>query len=132
MSKILIIEDELDTVKVVTKRLADRGFEVIFANEGYQGIELARKEKPDLIILDLMLPGIDGYRICGLIKKDIRLAKIPILIFTAKAQENEIKMVEEAGADAYLNKPFEPQTLLAKVEELLRKNRNNGEKGQKS
>ena len=72
-----------------------------------------------MIILDLMLPKIDGYKVCGLLKKDARYAKISILMFTARAQEEDRKVGEEVGANAYLTKPFEPQALLAKIQELL-------------
>lgn len=120
MSKILVIEDEPDTVKVIEKRLSDHGFKVIVSYDGYRGIELARKEKPDLIILDLMLPAIDGHKVCGLLKKDKRFTDTPIIIFTAKAQEEDMRLAREVGADAYISKPFQLSELLAKVEELLR------------
>ena len=83
-------------------------------------VEKAKKEKPDLIILDLMLPKMDGYKVCGLLKADARYNKIPIIMFTARAQESDAKMGADVGADGYITKPFEPQALMAKIEELLR------------
>ena len=79
------------------------------------------QEKPDLIILDLMLPKMDGYKVCGLLKNDARYARIPIILFTARAQEENVKMAEEVGADAYIMKPFEAQTLLGKIDELIKR-----------
>ncbi|MBU1854025.1 MAG: response regulator [Candidatus Omnitrophica bacterium] len=119
MKKILLIEDEPDTIKVVEKRLTDHGFRVVVANDGRKGFELARLERPDLIILDLMLPKIDGHRVCGLLKRDMRFNKVPIIIFTAKAQRRDEELAQELGADAYINKPFEASVLISKIEELL-------------
>lgn len=119
--RILIVEDEAELVEMITMRLAASGYEVISASDGQEGLEKAKKEKPDLLILDLMLPKMDGYKVCGLLKKDTKYAQIPVIIFTARAQEEDKKLAEEMGADAYITKPFEPQLLLAKIEELLKK-----------
>lgn len=118
--KILLIEDEKDMVYAVTLQLESSGYKIITALDGQEGLKRARMEKPDLIILDLMLPKMDGYKVCGLLKADIRYNKIPIIMFTARAQESDKKMGEEAGADAYITKPFDPQALLTKIEELLK------------
>lgn len=88
--------------------------------KGLEGLEKVKKEKPDLVILDLMLPKMDGYKVCGLLKADKRYNKIPIIMFTAKAQEEDMKLGKEVGADAYITKPFEPQVLLKKIKELLK------------
>ena len=117
--KILVVDDEPSIVKMLEARLKGWGYEVLTAIEGTTGLEKARKDKPDLIILDLMLPGMDGYQICALLKKDSRYSKIPIILFTARAQQTDITLGEEAGADAYVTKPFEPQVLLGKIKELL-------------
>ena len=117
--KVLVIDDEPNIVKVVATRLKANNYEVITAFDGQEGLEVARREKPDLIILDLMLPKMDGYKVCGLLKSDARFAKIPIIMFTARAQEEDIKLGEEVGADAYITKPFNAQTLLSKIRELL-------------
>lgn len=117
--KILIVDDEPDIVLMVGTRLKANGYEIVSANDGQAGYETAQKEKPDLIILDLMLPKMDGYKVCGLLKRDYRFAKIPILMFTAKAQQEDMQLAKEMGADAYLVKPFKPEELLAKVKELL-------------
>ncbi|MFH1269839.1 MAG: response regulator [Candidatus Omnitrophota bacterium] len=118
--KILIVDDEKVLVETVTLRLEASGYEVIFAYDGFEGLEKAKKEKPDLIILDLMLPRMDGYKVCGLLKVDTRYKKIPIIMFTARAQESDKKMGKEVGADAYITKPFEPRELLEKINELIK------------
>ncbi len=118
--RILIVDDEEGMVKLVKMYLEHHRYEVITANDGQEGLEKAKTEKPDLIVLDLMLPRINGYKVCGLLKKDARYAKIPVVMFTAKAQEKDIKLGQEVGADAYITKPFEPEVLLSKIKELLK------------
>ncbi len=118
--KILLIEDEKDMVYAVTLQLESCGYEIISAFDGHEGLKTARKEKPDLIILDLMLPKMDGYKVCGLLKADARYSNIPVIMFTARAQESDKKTGEEVGADAYITKPFDHQALLAKIKELLK------------
>ncbi len=117
--RILVVDDEEDIVKLVKMYLEHHRYEVIIANDGQEGLEKAKTEQPDLIILDLMLPKISGYKVCGLLKKDTRYAKTPIILFTAKAREEDIKLGQEVGADAYITKPFEPEFLLVKIKELL-------------
>ena len=118
--KILVVDDEKDIASVVALRLQASGYEVICAFDGEEALEKARKENPSLIILDLMLPKIDGYKVCGLLKKDARFSRIPIIIFSAKAQEVDMRMGQEAGADAYITKPFEGQVVISKIKELLK------------
>ncbi len=118
--KILIVDDEKDLIEALSFRLNTAGYDVISASDGQDALEKAKKEKPDLIVLDLMLPKMDGYKVCGLLKKDTRYTRIPIILFTAKAQEEGRKTGEEVGADAYITKPFEPKVLLAKIGELLK------------
>lgn len=118
-AKLLIVDDEKDLVETLTFRLEANDYEVIKAFDGQDGLDKAKKEKPDLIILDLMLPKMDGYKVCGLLKADARYSKVPIILFTARAQESDKKMGEDVGANAYITKPFEPQVLLGKIKELL-------------
>jgi DNA-binding response OmpR family regulator len=119
--KILLVDDEKDLVRSVSFRLEDAGYEVVVAWDGQEALDKAKKEAPDLIILDLMLPKMNGYKVCGLLKADSRYNRIPIIMFTARAQEADRRMSEEVGADAYVTKPFEPEILFAKIEELLAK-----------
>jgi DNA-binding response OmpR family regulator len=118
--RILVVDDEEDIRTPVKFRLTALGYEVSVAVDGQEGLDKAKKEHPDLIILDLMLPKIDGYRVCGLLKADTRFSKIPIILFTARVQEDDKAMSKEAGADAYITKPFNPEVLVAKIKELLK------------
>lgn len=117
--KILIVDDETQLVELLQIRLEANNYEVITAYDGLEGFEKAKKEKPDLIILDLMLPKMDGYRVCGLLKGDMRYKNIPIIMFTARAQADDKKMGFDLGAEGYITKPFDPKELLAKISELL-------------
>lgn len=117
--KILLVDDEQDMVYAVKMQLEAGGFRVLTAQDGQEGLDKARKENPDLIILDLMLPRIDGYKVCRMLKFDEKYKKIPVIIYTARAQEADEKLGYEVGADAYLTKPFDPKKLLAKINELL-------------
>jgi len=118
---ILIIDDEPDTIYAVEMQLSASKYNVIKAFDGEEGLKKARNENPDLIILDLMLPKLDGYKVCRLLKFDEKYQKIPIIIYTARGQEEDRNLGIEVGSDAYLVKPFEPPVLLAKIEELLKK-----------
>ncbi len=117
--KILLVEDEPQLVDMLKLRLEANNYEVAIAYDGKQALEKAQTEQPDLIILDLLLPKLDGYTVCGLLKKDARHAHIPIVVLTARAQEADIKMGKEVGADEYITKPFEPKVLLEKINNLL-------------
>jgi DNA-binding response OmpR family regulator len=117
--RILLIEDEFDMVYALVIQLEAVGYEVLVARDGQAGLDVARKEKPDLIILDLMLPKVDGFKVCRMLKFDKKYMKIPIIIFTAKIQEQDKKLGKEVCADAYITKPFDAQVLLDKISELL-------------
>jgi len=119
--RILVVDDEKDLVEEMKLNLEENGFEVLTAYQGDEGLQVARRERPDLILLDLMLPKIDGYRVCALLKSDSRYADIPIILFTARAHEEDRKLGEEAGANAYLTKPYDSSVLLAKIRELIEK-----------
>ena len=116
---ILLVDDEPDLVELVSQRLQATGYDVMTACDGQQALDQVKKKRPDLIILDLMLPKLDGYKVCRLLKFDERYKRIPILIFTARAQEEDIKLATECGADEYLTKPFEAKILLEKLKGLL-------------
>lgn len=117
--RILVVEDEPDMVGMIKMRLEAAGYETKEALDGQEGLALAREEEPDLIILDLMLPKLDGYKLCRMLKFDEKYRHIPIIMFTAKAQEGDIKLGKEVGVNAYITKPFESQVLLSKIKELL-------------
>ncbi len=117
--RILMVEDETQLVEMVRLRLETNNYEILTAYDGMEALEKVKKERPDLIILDLMLPKIDGYKVCSLLKTDPKYNKIPIIILTARAQKEEIDLGKDLGADAYITKPFESEFLLEKIKELL-------------
>ena len=118
--KILMVEDEADFMEFLKMRLEANGYEIITAVDGKEGFEKARSEKPDLILLDLMLPKVDGYWVCNFLKHDSRFSNIPVIILTAKSGEENVKLAKDCGADEYVQKPFEIADLLAKISGLLK------------
>jgi len=118
--KILLVDDEEDMVFAVKMQLEANDFEVLTAEDGQQALLKARQEQPDLIILDVMLPKIDGYKVCRMLKFDSKYKAIPIILFTSKIQKEDEKIGFEVGADAYITKPFEPEVLLKKIKELMK------------
>ena len=119
--KILIIEDELDIVKMLDYNLKKEGFRILSSNDGEDALDLASKEHPDLILLDLMLPGIDGLEVCRALKKEPNTLAIPIIMLTAKSQETDKIVGLELGADDYVTKPFSPRELIARIRAVLRR-----------
>ncbi|MCX5700523.1 MAG: response regulator [Candidatus Omnitrophica bacterium] len=117
--KVLIVDDSPTVVEIMKASLGPEGYGIIVAADGQEGLEKARKEKPDLIILDLMLPKLDGYKVCRMLKFDEKYKYIPIIMLTGRGQESDKKLGGEVGADAYITKPFEPAALLAKIKELI-------------
>lgn len=120
-AKVLIVDDESELVEMLSLRLEANNYQAISASDGQEGLDKARVENPDLIILDVMLPKIDGYKVCRMLKFDDKYKHIPVILFTARAQASDIKLGADVGADAYIAKPFEPDILLAKVVQLLKK-----------
>ena len=117
--KILVVEDEPDFSKAIRILLEANGFDVVSAFSGKEGLAMAKNVSPDLIILDVMLPEIDGYKICRLLKFDERYKKIPIVMLTARAQEEDKILGKQTGADLYLVKSERPELLLEKIRLLL-------------
>jgi len=118
--RILLVDDETALVDLMKIRLEANGYDVLTAGDGQLALDKARADIPDLIILDLMLPKIDGYQVCRQLKSDEKYKHIPVLMFSARAQEADKKNGEEAGADGYIVKPFDPPALLSKIKELLK------------
>jgi len=121
MQRILIVEDEQDIADLIGFNLQRAGFDVLKAYDGIKGTEIARRERPDLIILDLMLPGRDGYSVFREIRRDSRSAGIPVIMLTARAQTEDRIQGLEAGADDYLTKPFSPKELMLRVQAVLKR-----------
>jgi DNA-binding response OmpR family regulator len=117
--RILVVEDEEDYRCALKTRLEANGYEVLESADGLSGLEAARNEKPDLVILDLMLPRMDGYKVARFLKFDDKHRKMPILMLTARAQQTDRETGLAVGADAYLTKPTKEGELLAVVRTLL-------------
>ena len=119
--KILVVDDEPDILELVRLNLAREGYDVITATTGEQGLDLARSKLPALIVLDLMLPGIDGLEVCKRLRVDPKTQGITILMLTAKGEETDVVSGLEVGADDYVTKPFSGKVLVARVRNLLRR-----------
>jgi DNA-binding response OmpR family regulator len=118
---ILVIDDEKDILKLVQYNLEKEGYPVLTAKTGEEGLELAKAKKPDLVILDLMLPGIDGNEVCKLLKSGAQTRAIPVLMLTAKGAEVDQVLGLELGASDYITKPFSVKVLLARVKNAFRR-----------
>ncbi len=118
--RLLVVDDERDFVDVISERLGAKGFDILRAFDGKEGIERAHSDKPDLIILDVAMPEMNGYDVCRKLKLDEKLKDTPIIMLTAKFQPNDIRFGIGMGADAYLTKPLELELLLHTVNALLR------------
>ena len=119
--KILVVDDEADLVKTIQFSLEAEGYKVLVSYNGEDALNQARKEAPDLILLDIMLPKLDGYKVCRLLKFDEQYKNIPILMLTAKTQEKDKLLGKETGADEYVTKPFDMDELMKKVKGYLNK-----------
>jgi two-component system, OmpR family, alkaline phosphatase synthesis response regulator PhoP len=120
-AQILVVEDEEDILELVAYNLAKTGYEVHRATTGEEGLRVVYANKPDLVVLDLMLPEIDGLEVCRRIKRDPRTREIPIVMLTAKGEEADIVAGLEIGADDYITKPFSPRVLMARINAVLRR-----------
>jgi two-component system phosphate regulon response regulator PhoB len=120
-TKILVVDDEADIRELVRLNLAREGYDVFDCESGEQALSLSRSKGPDLVVLDLMLPGIDGLEVCRRLKADPKTTQIPIVILTAKGEESDVVAGLEVGADDYVAKPFSGKVLVARVRRLLRK-----------
>lgn len=116
--RILVVEDDLTLLETLEYNLAGEGYEVITAADGLTALEVARQEQPDLVVLDLMLPRLDGFEVCRILRREMT---VPILMLTARADEVDRVVGLEVGADDYLTKPFSMRELLARVKALLRR-----------
>ena len=118
---ILVVEDEEDILELVRYNLMKEGYRVTGVLTGEEGLKAARSQPPDLIVLDLMLPGMDGLTVCRELKMDAKTRELPIIILTAKGEEADIVAGLELGADDYVTKPFSPRVLLARLRAVLRR-----------
>ncbi|MEM9480310.1 MAG: response regulator transcription factor [Verrucomicrobiota bacterium] len=121
MQKILVVDDEIDVSDLITFHLNREGMEAIVAATGPAAVQLAKRTTPDLIVLDIMLPGLDGYGVFKELRLDSRTKDIPVLMLSAKGQLDDVINGLELGADDYLTKPFSPKELVLRVQNLLRR-----------
>ena len=120
--KVLIVEDESDLVKLLKYNLEKEGYKVSYATDGAVALAEARRDPPDIVILDLMLPGLDGLEVCRQLRRNDRFARTPILILSARSEEADRVVGLELGADDYVTKPFSTREVIARVRALLRRN----------
>jgi two-component system, OmpR family, alkaline phosphatase synthesis response regulator PhoP len=118
---VLVIDDEEDLIDLIRYNLVREGFNIIAARDGESGLSLAFQKRPDLVVIDLMLPGIDGFEVCRSLRAESKTSQIPIIMLTAKASESDRIVGLELGADDYITKPFSPGELTARVKALLRR-----------
>ena len=123
MGKILLVEDEVNIRQLIRYNLEKEDFQVFEAVDGLQGIKMAKVKKPDLVILDLMLPGVDGLEVCRTLKGNAPTAALPIIMLTARSEEIDKVIGLELGADDYMTKPFSPRELVARVKAVLRRSK---------
>ncbi|MBN2241613.1 MAG: response regulator [Acidobacteria bacterium] len=119
--RILVIDDEADLIELVRYNLEQEGFKVRSASDGESGLSIAIQEMPELVLIDLMLPGMDGLEVCRSLRADSRTSSIPIIMLTAKSAESDRIVGLELGADDYVIKPFSPRELAARVKAVLRR-----------
>ncbi len=119
--RILVVDDEENILDLIRYNLSREGFDVLSSTSGDEALRLARAERPDLMILDLMLPGIPGLEVAKRVKKDAETEKIPIVMLTVKSSDADVVIGLEIGADDYITKPFSPKVLMARVRAVLRR-----------
>jgi two-component system alkaline phosphatase synthesis response regulator PhoP len=117
--KILVVDDEIYIVHILDFSLGMEGYEVVTALDGEQAVEKARAEKPDLIVLDIMMPKLDGYETCKILKADAATREIPVILLSAKGRNVDQKIGFEVGADDYITKPFSPRKLVERINAIL-------------
>lgn len=118
---ILVIDDEADLIELVRYNAEREGFDVIAATDGRAGLDVAKQHRPDLIVLDVMMPGMDGLEVCRELRRDSDTDRTPVIMLTARAAESDRVVGLELGADDYLTKPFSPRELVARVKAVLRR-----------
>ncbi len=122
-TKLLIVEDEPDIQELIRYHLSKEGYDVHLLASGDECLETSLREKPDLVLLDVMLPGIDGFEVCRILKSHAETALMPIILLTAKGEDADIVTGLELGAEDYITKPFSPKVLIARVRAVLRRSR---------
>ena len=119
--KVLLVDDEADLVETLKYRLETAGYELIAGSDGLAGVAMTELEKPDIVLLDIMMPRMDGYQACRAIKHNVATRHIPVILISAKAGDVDEKKWKDAGADGYISKPFDGKDLLLVIERYLKK-----------
>lgn len=119
-ARVLVVDDEPDLIRILEFGLRAAGYQVEIAADGQEGLKKAREIRPDIILLDLMLPKLDGYKVCRLLKFDERYRHIPIIILSARTQEGDQALAKEMGANRFITKPYEFSEILSHIEALLK------------
>lgn len=119
LKKILIVDDEETNIVMLKSLFASSEYEIAVARDGEEGLATAKEITPDLILMDVMMPKMNGFKVCGLIKKENRLSQIPILMLSSRASDDDVKLSKEVGANAYMIKPIDRKELSEKINELL-------------
>lgn len=122
--KILIVDDDPDILELLNYNLSKEGYQVFGASSGEEALNLLKRQTPELVLLDLMLPGIDGLEVCRTLKGDSKFSHIPVIMLTAKGEESDIIVGLELGADDYVTKPFSVKVLLARIKRIVRRGSN--------
>lgn len=113
--QVLLVEDYANVVEILKMRLEAAGFQVLTASDGQQGLNMARSHKPDLIILDIMLPKLNGYKVCRFLKFDAKYRHIPIFMLTSRSKKSDEEIGRQTGADEYILKPYDPKKMMTLV-----------------
>lgn len=121
MSKVLVVDDNRTYLEMITSLLRENGLEVFTANDGLEALEAVKGQVPDLVILDVVMPRMNGYEVCRELKSNPKTGQVPIVMCSTKDQEFDRHWASKQGADAYITKPFKPQEMLATIKQLLRR-----------
>jgi two-component system alkaline phosphatase synthesis response regulator PhoP len=123
LGRVLLVEDEQDVAELIRYNLTKEGYDVVLCGNGNEALRLARENRPDVILLDIMVPQLNGWEVCRRIKKDPELAAIPVIMVSGRVEEGDKVLGFEVGADDYVTKPFSPRELIARVRAVLRRGR---------
>ena len=122
--RILVVDDEIYIVHILEFSLTMEGYNILTAFDGEEGLRVIEQERPDLVVLDIMMPKLDGYEVCRRLRKDERFASLPVILLSAKGRSIDREVGLQAGADDYITKPFSPRKLIEKIRELLEREEN--------
>lgn len=124
---ILVVEDDENIQQLVGYNLAKAGFQVLYADNGEQALAMVRRQRPDLVVLDVMLPGLTGFEVCKTLRRDPKTRGLPVIILTARSEESDVTVGLDLGADDYITKPFSPKILISRIKSALRRAAQEGE-----